>query len=64
MTARRTLGSGPAALAPVAPLPAVPARLLPAERAAVDEDQEHAADPAALRPAPGRERRRLGTRGR
>ncbi|USQ85945.1 hypothetical protein NFX46_20800 [Streptomyces phaeoluteigriseus] len=56
MTARRMLGSGPAA-PPVSPLSAVPARLLPVERAAVDVDQEDSAAPASLRPGAGQERR-------
>ncbi|MER5603931.1 hypothetical protein [Streptomyces sp. NPDC002265] len=60
MTARRSLGSGPAALAPAAPLPVVPARLLPVKRAAVDDGQ---ADDVVLVPqgsGQARKRRQLG----
>jgi hypothetical protein len=61
-TARRPLGTGPASTPTTAPAP-IPTRLLPAERADVDDDQEHD-DPRARSaggPVPGR--RKLGDRG-
>ncbi|GAB2966245.1 hypothetical protein [Streptomyces heilongjiangensis] len=63
MTARRTLGTGPAALAPVAAPAAAPVRLLPVERAAVEEDQEDGGADVLPGPEAGRKRRPLRIRG-
>ncbi|MFJ5779530.1 hypothetical protein [Streptomyces sp. NPDC093094] len=58
-TTRRLLGTGPATPAPPAPTQG-PARLLPAERAAAGEHQEHDDPHAQAARGPVPERRPLG----